>query len=101
MAEGHRVSELRSIAFHRLVAERLDDEVLATARQRVHGWISAGGPVPTLWAERWRDVLSRPEPEIARLLTEDSERMRELRQVTPFAGAVEPGERWRIIREVG
>ncbi len=100
MDHGHRIPELRSIAFHRLVAERLDEELLATARDRVDGWISGGSPVAPLWAERWREVLSRPLPEIARLLTEDSERMRDLRQVTPFAGAVEPQERWRIIREV-
>lgn len=101
MDHGHRIPELRSIAFHSLVAESLDEELLATARDRVDGWISEGGPVPALWAERWREVLSRPLPEITRLLTEDTEPMRDLRQVTPFAGAVEPQERWRIIREVG
>ncbi len=101
MDHGHRIPELRSIAFHRLVAERLDDELLATARDRVEGWIRERGPVAALWAECWREILARPLPEITRLLTEDTERMRDLRQVTPFAGAVEPRERWRIIREVG
>ncbi len=101
MEHGHRIPELRSIAFHRLVAERLDDELLATARGRVDGWISDGGRVAPVWAERWREILSRPPPEIARVLVEDNERMRDLRQVTPFAGAVEPQERWQIIREVG
>ncbi len=101
MEHGHRIPELRSIAFHRLVAERLDEELLSKTRDRVDSWISAEGPVAPLWAERWREILSCPPADIARLLTEDSERMRDLRQVTPFAGAVEPRERWRIIREVG
>ncbi len=100
MDHGHRTAELRSIAFHDLVAQRLDDELLDRARGRVDGWISAGSSVAPLWAERWREVLSRPLAEIARLLIEDSERMRDLRQVTPFAGALEPQERWRIIREI-
>jgi len=73
MDHGHRITELRSIALHRLVAERLDDELLATARRRVDRSILDGGPVAPLWAESWREILSRPPPEIARLLTEDTE----------------------------
>lgn len=100
MPIGHRTAELRSIAFHRLVAERLDDERLELARHRVEGWLSAGGPVPEPAALRWRELLSRPAAEIAHALVEDSEEMRDLRQNTPFAGALAPRERWRIIREV-
>jgi hypothetical protein len=43
MPVGHRTAELRSIAFHRVVAERLDEELLDAARRRVDGWLSAGG----------------------------------------------------------
>jgi hypothetical protein len=41
---GHRTAELRSIALHRLVAERLDDELLRKARERVAGWLAVDGP---------------------------------------------------------
>jgi len=100
MVDGHRTAELRSIALHRLVAERLDEHLIAQARRRVEGWIAAGGPVGQPWAGRWLELLSRPADELARALTEDTEEMRDLRQNTPFAGAVSPRERWRVIREV-
>jgi len=35
-------------------------------------------------------------PDIVQLLTEDSERMRALRQATPLAGVLSPSERWAI-----
>lgn len=100
MPIGHRTAELRSIAFHRLVAERLDDELLDSTRARVEGWLADGGPVPEAVALRWHALLSRPTEEIARALAEDTEEMRDMRQNTPFAGALAPQERWRIIREV-
>lgn len=100
MPVGHRTAELRSIAFHALVAERLDEKLLDAARRRVDGWLSSGGPVPEASAARWRELLAQPLSDVARALTEDTEEMRDLRQNTPFAGAVPPRERWRIIREV-
>ena len=95
--DGHRTAELRSIALHGLVADRLDEELLELARSRVERWIADDGPVPAFWATRWRDLLRQPLPTIARLLVEDSEDMRDLRQNTPFAGVIEPRERWQIL----
>ena len=100
MSHVHRTVELRSIAFHRLVAERLDTAMVALARDRVEHWLADGGPVPALWAERWLALLDQPLPVIASALTEDSEEMRDLRQNTPFAGALTPRERWRILSDV-
>ncbi|MGI8439221.1 MAG: hypothetical protein ACR2NV_03310 [Thermoleophilaceae bacterium] len=100
MIRSHRTAELRSLAFHRLVAGRLDDEVIASARVRVEGWIAHGGPVPATYARRWRSLLARPPAYLAAALKEDTEEMRELRQNTPFAGTVSREERWRIVREV-
>ena len=102
MPQGHRTAELRSIAFHRLVAGRLerDPDVLTKAQLRVDEWISSGGPVHPHWAHRWQELLARPVPEIAAALVRDDEEMRDLRQNTPFAGALTPEERWQIVREV-
>ena len=100
MASGHRTAELRSIAFHRLVADRLDEDLLTTARARVARWVADGGPVPAPAALRWRELLDQPLPAIARRMTEDTEEMRDLRQNTPFAGALSPRERWRILSEI-
>ena len=98
---AHRLAEGRSLAYHRLVAEKLvsDPGLLERARARVRSWLESGD-VHVRYAEAWGDVLSRPMTEIQAFLTEDSESARTLRQVTPFAGAIDPRTRWRIWREV-
>lgn len=98
---AHRLSEERSLALHRAVAERIasDPSVLERARERVRKWIVSGG-VHRYYAEAWDEVLSRPLDEIRSFLSEDSERARALRQSTPFAGAIDPRTRWRIWREI-
>jgi hypothetical protein len=97
---GHRTAELRSLAFHGLVAQRLDDELLERARTRVDRWLADGGPVDVARAERWRGVLGGPTAGIVAVLTTDDEESQDLRQNTPFAGALSPRERWSIVREV-
>jgi len=101
MATGHRSAELRSLAFHRTVAERLDDALLDHARARVARWNADGGPVHPVWAGRWLELLDQPRDEIVRVLSADDQRSRDLRQNTPFAGALTPRERWQIVRNVG
>jgi len=48
--------------------------------------------------DAWREILDRPLPEVLDLLEEKSERMDALRQATPFAGVLEPAERWAIYK---
>lgn len=85
---------------HRLVAERLDAEVLDRARARVGGWLTVDGPVDPRWARQWGELLDLPIAELKERLVEDGERMRDLRQSTPFAGIVREDERRTIIEEV-
>jgi len=98
--DGHRTAERRSIAMHAEIASRLDDAMVARARGRVDGWLRDGGPVPATAATAWRVLLDGPRDILADALVRDDETMRDLRQNTPFAGALAPRERWRIIREV-
>lgn len=102
MAHGHRTAELRSLEYHRLVAERLerDPEVLRHARERVAAWVAGGGPVDPAYARRWQAVLERPAAQIVRILVADDESSRDLRQNTPFAGVLTDEERWRIVRGI-
>jgi hypothetical protein len=97
----HRLAEARSLAYHRLVAKRLatDPDLLARARARVALWLDAT-PTPPHHAREWAGILAQPISDIALLLEDDGERARELRQSTPFAGALDPRERWRLWREV-
>jgi hypothetical protein len=97
----HRLAEERSLAFHRRVAEKMSAEpaLLARARTRVDEWLATGS-VARVYASEWARLLAAT-PDVLRALLEDpSEHARALRQVTPFAGALPPRERWRIWREV-
>jgi hypothetical protein len=96
----HRLAEERSIAYHRVIAERLrsQPEILEKARQRVHSW-SAGRDNPPFYARKWAEILAKDVPSIAAFLVERSELAIELRQSSPFAGALKPQDRWKIWRE--
>jgi hypothetical protein len=97
----HELAEERSIALHAAVAARLqaDPSLLEAVRSRVAGWLREG-TVHADYARAWDEALSRPLPEILRLLTDRGERARALRQVTPFTGILDGSERLRIRAEV-
>ena len=96
--EGHRTAERRSLAYHRAIAERIvrDPLILEAARARVRSWQG----VHPRYVDEWQRVLEHTTSEIAALLVEDSERMTMLRQVSPFAGALDARTRWQIWRSV-
>ncbi len=95
----HRTAERRSLAFHEIVAERLNESMVEEARERVERFASEGH-LHLRYAERWRELLSRPIPEIARAISADDQEGRDLRQNSPFAGALNEQERRRIIETV-
>jgi excisionase family DNA binding protein len=95
----HRVPELHSLAYHRLVAERLSPKLVDDARQRLNRWRDEGRIDPR-WAERWEAILTLPLPDIARRISSDGPRARELRQTSPFAGALNEHERRLLGRAV-
>jgi hypothetical protein len=96
----HRLAEERSLAYHRVIAERLrhQPQILAAARQCVQTWLTSGSAVP-YYARKWAEVLAGDTLSIAAFLTERSELATELRQSSPFLGVLQPRERWRIWRE--
>lgn len=97
--EGHRTSERRSLALHGIVAERLSEQMVDEARERVERLADEGHLHPR-YAERWRELLSRPIAEIAVAITADDQDGRDLRQNSPFAGVLNEQERRRIIETV-
>jgi hypothetical protein len=98
--DPHRLAEERSLAYHRVIAGRLETrpETLARARQRVQTWLASGTEAP-FYARKWAEILAGETASIETFLTERSELADELRQSSPFAGALEPRERWKIWRE--
>jgi hypothetical protein len=96
---GHRGAELRGLAYHRAVAERLNEEIVADALDQVQQWRSESRLDPR-YADQWEEVLSRPVSRIARFISEDSPRARGLRQNSPFAGVLTEPERRRVLEAV-
>jgi hypothetical protein len=95
--QGHQRIDARSLALHRAIGEKLRarPELMAIAHDNLERWSKPGNRSQYYWDE-WRKILARPLPEILELLGEESERMTALRQATPFAGVLEPAERWAI-----
>ena len=99
--DPHRLAEERSLAYHGMVGERLlvDEAVLARARSRVEEWAKSDA-VHRRWVDAWRRLLALAPNDLRHALVERSEEANALRQVTPFAGAIDPRTRWRLWRDV-
>jgi hypothetical protein len=98
-SRGHRVAELQALAYHRLVAERLTDQIVENAQRRVLR-LRSEGRVDPRWADEWDRILSLPLPEVAKAISADTARARELRQTSPFAGVLTEQERRRLVEAV-
>jgi len=94
---GHQRIDQRSLELHRAIAHKLraNPALLEIAHDSLERWSQTAGRSQPYWDE-WRKILARPLPEVLDLLEEESERMTALRQATPFAGVLEPAERWAI-----
>jgi hypothetical protein len=99
---GHQRIDQRSLALHRAIAEKLrvHPALIEIARDNLDRWSLAAARSQPYWDD-WREILTRPLPEILDLLVEESERMTAPRQATPFAGVLEPAERWAIYATFG
>ncbi len=96
---GHETAERRSLAYHEEVARRLDDKLIAAARERVER-LAGEGHLHPRYARRWREILALPIEGIVATITADDQEARDLRQNSPFAGVLNEHERRRIIERV-
>jgi hypothetical protein len=97
---GHRAAELQALAYHRLLAERMDDVLVEEARRKLRSW-RVSGRIHPRWADEWERVLALPLPRLQRAISADTPEARELRQTSPFAGALPEHDRRRLLRAVG
>jgi hypothetical protein len=95
----HRVPEVQSLAYHRAVAERLDEGVVDEARRRLRRWREDDRIHPR-WADEWERILAMPLPQMAKAISADTAPARGLRQSSPFAGVLTEQERRRLLRAV-
>lgn len=91
----HRTPELHALAYHRAVAERLDERMVANARRKMQRWRDSGR-VDARWADAWLDILGRSVSSVGAAIAADSPAARELRQTSPFAGVLTEQERRRL-----
>jgi len=97
--DPHRLAEARSLAYHRVIAERVAADLrwLDVARRRIEEW-RARRLAGDAYLDAWTELLAGPVEALTAKLTEDSEDARALRQCTPFAGVLKPRERMAIHR---
>ncbi len=97
LTSDHARLDERSLALHRLVAQKLvaDPSLLDLARANVGRW-QAANDAPSFALGEWEQILGQPIDEIAKLLVDRSERATRLRQSSPFAGILTDAERKAI-----
>ena len=93
----HERLEQRSLALHLAIAAKLREhpELLAVAHDNLDRWTKGQGRSQP-YLDTWRTILSGPFEEVLAVMAEDTARTTELRQSSPFAGVLEPRERWHI-----
>ena len=97
--DPHRLAQLRSLAYHRVLARRLDQSTVDEARHTLWEWRHKGTIDPR-WADEWESILERPLAEIRHVLASDEPYAADLRQSSPFAGLLTEPERRRILEEI-
>ena len=99
LAEPHDRAERRNRAYHAALARRLTRPTVQKALHQLWRWSEEGNIAPQ-YADEWEAVLGRPLPEIRRVLCEDTQWARDLRQNSPFAGLLSEPERRKILKEI-
>ena len=98
--KDHRLIDERSLAFHRLVADKLrvTPSLVGRARENILRWQKdcSERAFPTL--AEWETLLEGPLDELLPILTATDERAIRLRQSSPFAGLLTSEERMSILR---
>ena len=99
--KDHRLIDERSLAFCRLVAEKLrtDPTLVQHARGNLERWLPDCSKRTRPALIEWRALIDGPMDELLRVLTSPDERGAQLRQSSPFAGILTPEERALILRD--
>ena len=97
----HQRIDERSLAFGRLIAERVaaHPELIAQARETAARWLQTCSPRSRSTLQEWLATLDGPVEGVLRLLTSPDERSTRLRQSNPFAGVLSQEERNTILRQ--
>lgn len=92
--------DLRSLAYHRAVVEKLKREpsvVLARARRNLRS-MSASNPDAKRLFDHWKEALNSPLDDLIAYCLDFGLLSRDMRQVTPFSGILTAKERLEVIK---
>jgi hypothetical protein len=94
----HRILDARSLAMHCRIAQKIcrDRQLLDIARENLKRWRTKSPEQSPHYLREWQEILDRPWPEIAALITDMSEEATRLRSSSPFAGVLSPEEREQV-----
>lgn len=95
---SHQLHERRSLAMHRMVADRFrqdPDFVTRFGRENLERWRQSG--VECDDHAVWRSLLLERPEEVVSMLTKMTEEAIRLRQSSPFAGLIPEPDRRRIL----
>lgn len=99
--KDHRLIDERSLAFDRLVTEKLraEPDLVGQARANVERWLvtCSAGVRPILL--EWQRLLEGPTDALFAQLEATDARAAQLRQSSPFCGVITAEERNRVLRE--
>jgi len=93
--------EQKSLAYHRVVAEKLRDNptLVEIARNRLQ-WYRSKNPPGGAYYDAWERLLAGPLAVLIETMTSPSDEACALRQENPFVDLVSQPERARIYRSV-
>jgi hypothetical protein len=96
----HQELDARSLAMHRLVAEKLrrDPSLLEKAKATLARWRAGGDNSTRPYDEEWERALAEGLDATLRLALGTSEHATALRQCSPFAGILTPDERTAFLK---
>jgi hypothetical protein len=99
--KDHRLIDERSLAFDRIVAEKLarDLGVVDHARANLERWLLTCSPRVRPALLEWQELLNGPAEILRETLLSTDERATRLRQSSPFAGVLTNSERTKILRD--
>jgi hypothetical protein len=99
--KDHRLIDERSLAFDRLIAEKLrqNPALINKARANLKRWMNTASPSAKPALREWQELLDGPTTKLFEVLEGTDERAVRLRQSSPFCGILTREERTRILLE--
>lgn len=94
----HRILDARSLAMHCKIVQKIsqDPHLLEKAKANLSRWSTkTDGPKPRYLVE-WQEILEKPWPKVAEIMTSMSENAIRLRSSSPFAGVLNDKEREQV-----